>query len=713
MPILRIISDALSRVSIDGIDYGQIEPKVVGTYNLPIGDHVISLVSPYNKLLQLKRTVRTDYERTIELNLSSLFVKNKDVLLELELFRYERNGKTGFFEPITKTIVIEPVFDSCSLFNDSGYSYVNLKGKQGVINKKGDLIIPCEYSSINSYDKYFLVEKNKKYGILDKNGRIIFGMIPYEIHACYSDGGVLGWYYSDGKICTFLNRAGEEVIKGYYDSFNIQSDAGRRIIVAQGRGNNNDKYHIYNEYGRLIIDHYFDYYVRIEDGLIHVMEGDWSSKKEGLYDFDGRAILPVEYDEISSYSGGFFTLKKGGKLTTVRFDGSRINSWPYSICQKPAANYILFSDSDRSILYNTETNSKCTLQYKCDNVFFFPDEHGHENGNGYIMIGKNGKYGIVSPMPQCRLICDCIYDSVTGFVNGYACVEKNGRFGAIDTSGRLTIPCKYGTTFFFSKDGYANVFNYQKNNCGYIIPNDIIDINDNSVLGFHPYVHINWSHDSTRSTQSVISANTRDFKYCLIDFYGKLLGQYDYSTTTPWSESLNGFFVANKCNGVTKRGWVNKYGKEIIPCKFDCVSYADTHLLWCNINSKNALFSDEGKQLTDFVYEDVEAFHNGYAIVKKASGYGILSSSGKEVTGFLNESVDQFFVGHQLGDYDVYDAYTDEDGYEHTDLVAVYEGPFRYGIASLKTDKRSDSQILIDVNGNMIKLRSLDECTLN
>ncbi len=703
MPALRIISDALSKVFIDGEDHGQIEPEVIGTYNLPIGEHIILLVSPYNDNLKIRRIVHIDYDRVIEFNLSSLLQKNKDILLDLELFRFNRDGKTGFFEPITRTIVIEPVFDSCSTFNKNGYSYVKIDGNEGVINKKGDLIVPCEYSSIDSYDKFFLVRKNDEYGLLDENGKLIFGMIPYKIQACYENGEILGWYYSDGSDATFLNLSGKIVLRGAYDFFSVKKYEGKSFIIAHKNGENySGKEHVYNEFGRLIIDNYYDD-ISIEDGLIKVREGDWHSKKEGLYDFDGNVIIPVEYDEVWSYTGGFFNLQKGDKWTVVRFDGARISSWPYSIYRKPTDHCILFSDGNRSLLYNTITNQQCFLQ--CENVDFFPDGHGHDDENGYIKIYRNGKYGLVGPMPQCRLICDCIYDSVTEFVNGYACVERNHRYGAIDRSGNEIIPCKYGEKFWFSKDGYAEVFNYYKNNEGYILPNDIIDLKDRSVLGFHQYCRVSWDNSYTRTTHPAISVKTNNSKYSFVDFDGRVLGTYDYNFTTI---SENGYYVANKINGETKRGWVNNFGKEIFSCIYDDICDVGDNLFSCKLNGKIALFNHVGKRLTDFVFDKIFCFNNGFAIAKKATGYGILSSSGNEVTGFTNESIDEFYVGHQFGDHDVYDV--DEDSVY---LAAEIEGPFRYGIAALNTGESGDSRILIDVHGNRIKLHNLEECTLN
>ena len=97
MPALRIISDVLSRVFIDGEDHGRIEPEFVGTYNLSMGDHIVTVVSVYNDTLKLKRIIHVGYDRAIEFNICSLLLKNKDILMDLELFRFERNGKTGFF----------------------------------------------------------------------------------------------------------------------------------------------------------------------------------------------------------------------------------------------------------------------------------------------------------------------------------------------------------------------------------------------------------------------------------------------------------------------------------------------------------------------------------------------------------------------------------------------------------------------------------------
>lgn len=51
-------------------------------------------------------------------------------------------------------------------------------------------------------------------------------------------------------------------------------------------------------------------------------------------------------------------------------------------------------------------------------------------------------------------------------------------------------------------------------------------------------------------------------------------------------------------------------------------------------NEKNALFNEDGKQLTDFIFSYASEFINGTAIVKKNDAYGIINENGKMTVDF-------------------------------------------------------------------------------
>lgn len=711
MPTLRIIADATSEVVIDGSSVGTIDYGSVGSFNVAIGDHILSIKCVYHDFLFFRRVIHIEYDQVVEFNFSSMIQDHPEMLDKLELFRFTRNGKIGFFEPITKSIIIQPTYDSCSKFDKYGHSYVSMNGKTGVINKKGERIIQCIYDRIYYGDEgFYTIEKEGLHGLLDSYGNVVVGLFPYEFNKYFHKGRLVGYSYKQDEEYTFKNLEGHIIVKGQYSYLSLECTDERCFIFAH----KDDKVAVFDFNGNTIIGLRFND-VSLSNGLFDVRIGEYSwgpNSQHGLYDLNGKVLVPVIYNDILAFPGGFFLLTTGDEHKTIKYDGRTIKDWPYSINRMPADGIILFSDGEKGILYNTVADEQSVIL--CDNADFFPNSRGIVDGKGYIKIYRNGKYGLVGPMPQCRPVCDCVYDNITEFFNGYACVEQNRRYGAIDKFGHLVIPCKYGMDFFFSKDGYAAVFNYWKNNDGYVIPNDIIDTNDRSVLGFHPYIHVSWSpHHCTRDTHPVISARTKDGKCCIIDFEGNLLGEYDVNFNILSFESVDGFFIANKENDVAKCGWVNRFGKEIIPCKYDKVSSAGPHLLWCCLYGQYALFNDAGRQLTDFCYEEVEGFHDGYSIAKKTSGYGILASSGKELTDFDYDSIDEFFVGHQYKDYDVYDYDSDEEGGVVCTLCAEVEGPFRYGLASVNGKNGNHNHSFIDTKGNPIVLHELGESILS
>ena len=81
-------------------------------------------------------------------------------------------------------------------------------------------------------------------------------------------------------------------------------------------------------------------------------------------------------------------------------------------------------------------------------------------------------------------------------------------------------------------------------------------------------------------------------------------------------------------------------------------------------NGKYALFNDKGKQLTDFIYDDISSFTNGTAVVEQNDKYGIINTSGKYVV----ELGKYYRIYKKSGFYEV-DTEKDERGYRTTYLL--------------------------------------------
>lgn len=100
--------------------------------------------------------------------------------------------------------------------------------KYGIIDSKGEEIIPCIYDSIHAdiSPDFLIVSKNGQYGVIDWGNNILIpyrGDFMYETmyfedgntyHRYYSEGYF--WIINDGK-CGTINLKGKQIIPCIYD----------------------------------------------------------------------------------------------------------------------------------------------------------------------------------------------------------------------------------------------------------------------------------------------------------------------------------------------------------------------------------------------------------------------------------------------------------------------------------------------------------------
>ncbi|WP_261544844.1 WG repeat-containing protein [Campylobacter lari] len=69
-------------------------------------------------------------------------------------------------------IFVEPKFNFVSDFTN-GFAEVRLNGKFGLINTKRDFFIEPEFDKIEQLENIILISKNEKYGIVSFSGKIL------------------------------------------------------------------------------------------------------------------------------------------------------------------------------------------------------------------------------------------------------------------------------------------------------------------------------------------------------------------------------------------------------------------------------------------------------------------------------------------------------------------------------------------------------------
>ncbi len=108
--------------------------------------------------------VRSKSEREL------FIVKNSKKPLKRMCF-IQKNNQWGYLDVITKAVIVPPKYDEIKGFYPNNACMVVLNNQWGVINNKGELIIPIEYDKITTIeDSGFEVERNGQKQLLDWNG---------------------------------------------------------------------------------------------------------------------------------------------------------------------------------------------------------------------------------------------------------------------------------------------------------------------------------------------------------------------------------------------------------------------------------------------------------------------------------------------------------------------------------------------------------------
>lgn len=278
-------------------------------------------------------------------------------------------GKYGYIDLVGNE-VIAPLYDEAYPFSN-GVAIVEKDSKWGIVDKNGDYVVPCKYDNIAPSIKDGVVpfRINNKYGIVSISGREL--ITAYDAINVFSEG--LAWVEKDGK-------------RGYIDK------EGCEIIP-------------------LLFDECSDF----SEGLAVV-------KENGLYGFidkTGKLVIPCQFSMAYPFSCGRARIKSDGKYGYINMQGETVIPCQYEDCPSYA------------------TASKDF----CDNI---------------AIVCLNDKWGTIDRAGN--ILAPLKYDAIFDFVEGIACMRAdNGKCGYLNEKGEEIIPPCLTNGNDFS-EGYAVVF---------------------------------------------------------------------------------------------------------------------------------------------------------------------------------------------------------------------------------------------------------------
>lgn len=209
---------------------------------------------------------------------------------------------------------------------------------------------------------------------------------------------------------------------------------------------------------------------------------------------------------------------------------------------------------------------------------------------------EEGKWGYKNESDE--LVIQYKYDNAWYFDKGLAKVNKDNKYGFIDKTGKKIIPCKYDEIWGFKESG-----------------------------AFIPY--------STKYSHVCVLLNN---KWGLVNKNGKEITSYIYDFMYVYD---NGYVEVEKYG---KTGVIDTTGKVVIPIIFDKLKDIFEDQAKLKKNGK-LYYIAIGEEVLDQVYNEINDFSDGLAIVAIDDMYGYIDKDNSEVIPLIYDSAADFNNG--------------------------------------------------------------------
>ena len=260
-------------------------------------------------------------------------------------------------------------------------------------------------------------------------------------------------------------------------------------------------------------------------------------------------------------------------IRAVMFDDKKLQQ---HIKNYSAISEMLRNSKEIQIVISSPSGKKYSFTIRGNSSFMdvYPFEDVGSFAQGLAMVSKLGRSGAIDTTG--KLVIPCEWNYVGEFSEGLAAVKKNGKYGFIDMKGKLVIPCEWDDVRDFSR-GMAKV--------------------------------------------------RKDKKYGFIDTTGKFVIPCEWDYAGGFNEGL----APVKKND--KWGFIDTTGNLVIPCEWDDARGFNEGLARVEKNDKWGFIDTTGYLVIPCEWDDVRDFSEGLAWVKKDTSYMFIDKTGNVVIG--------------------------------------------------------------------------------
>lgn len=509
--------------------------------------------------------------------------------------------------------------------------------------------------------KYFTLEQNQKYGVIDRNGNI--------------------------------------VIEAEYEAVQIPNPSKAIFVCVKEYNENTKEYEtvVYNEKKEVLLSNYknvqaISIYTNVnstpyEKSVLTYKENG----KYGLINLEGKQITKPVYDEISSinYKEGTFLVKqnelegiinmKGKVIIKCEYESVTSDNYYSENGNKKQAGFIVSKKTEDGYRYGYANYRGTIILNPIYTQLERVTEIANEKGV-YFIAFKNGQAGLLKNNKE---ILNYEYEDIQYNVLGSIFVTKrNGKYGAVNQEGTTVLYPEYDNVY--TGGMYLNAL---KDKDIFIFDLNGKKIETNEV-----------SKTKTENANYYITIDKNN-KYKVVDSKDNIIIDKDYT----YIEYLPGdYFIVERDS---KSGIIDSNGKSVIELKYDSISRInETDILQMEKDKNIALYNLNMKEIVSMdnaIVKEVKD-EKAYILLYSDTDFKYLDKKGNILTSqnlFENNTLFAKNINGKWG-------FVDKDGnlkvQNDYELVTDFN---KYGFAGIKKDGKWGS---INQNGEVVQEPTYD-----
>lgn len=449
---------------------------------------------------------------------------------------------------------------------------------------KGLLTNDVEKGNITS-ETYFSVYKDDKWGVINSTGNYVIDPSYTEMIVIPNNkmGVFICTYdinYETGEYKTLVLNEKNERIFTEYDKVESISNKDKnnnlwyekKVLKVQKNG----KYGLINFEGKEVLPINYEEIIAVAG-----IENSFKIKKDGkcgIVDNEGKVVIEPQYVDIDilgkDNKSGFIVKDESGKYGIVDYSNSQILQIKYDSIEKIYGNdlYVVTLDGKQKVV-NKENAKVLTSGFDSIKQILSNQENA-------VIFVKNGKYGVMNLKGE--ILIDAQYDSLEETKTGIFIAKKGDKYGIININKEEKIEFKYTSIvynekadIYIAEDSNFNS-NILDNNFEIKITGILIELNDTK--GYlklrinDEYKYYNFKFEEKRESDiypnRTLFLSKKDGKYGYINKDGKVVVNYVYDDAI---EQNDYGYMAVKKDG--KWGSINNKGIVVQEPIYDLDDY--------------------------------------------------------------------------------------------------------------------------------------------